>query len=515
MANQIISMNKLRKYLKLTLDGCSLRQISLLIGASRTTINKYKEFLDKYPLSYKELLKLSDKELYSIVYPPCEDKISHEKLYGLFPEMDKQLSRIGVTKFMLWEQFKNENPGTVQYTQFCEHYKRYQSSQKLSYVFEHKSGDKAMFDYSGKKLYLIDPDTGEKIDVEFFVAILPCSQYTYAEASISQKTPDFLGSMSRALTHFGGVPNALVTDNLKPAVNRASRYDPEINKSMADFAEHYGTVVLPTRARMPKDKALVESAVNILYTRIYAPLHDKIFHTLSDLNRAILVLLDKHNAMFFQGQSTSRREQFLAIEKDCLKALPQAPFELKNYQEAKVHPNCHVLLSEDKHQYSVPYQYVGKKVQIGFSTLSVEIYHKYERIAIHQRNRNSQKYTTNTAHLHPKHQYYSNWSEDFFLAEGFKIGSNTQRFILQIFHQCKHPEQGYKSCQGVLQLAKKHGNEKVEIAAGIGLQYELVSYRKLEYILSLDYSKIIESEQENKIQLNLFHENIRGESNYK
>jgi transposase len=515
MANQIISMNKLRKYLKLSLDGCSLRQISTLIGISRTTLNKYKELLDKFPLSNKELLKLSDKELYSIVYPPSEDKISHEKLHAFFPEMERQLTRIGVTRFMLWEQYKIENPDCIQYSQFCEHFRNYQESQKISYVFEHKAADKVMFDYAGKKLHLIDPETGEQIAVEFFVAILPCSQYTYAEASLSQKTPDFLGSIARSLTYFGGVPNALVTDNLTPAVNKASKYDPEINRSMADFAEHYDTVVLPTRARKPKDKALVESAVNILYSRIYAPLHDKVYHTLTDLNKAILALLGKHNAMLFQGKSTSRRQQFESMEKELLKPLPHVPFELKSYQEAKVHPNCHVLLSEDKHHYSVPYQYVGLKVQIGFTSQSVEIYHKYERIAIHQRSRNNHRYTTNSAHLHPKHQYYNNWSEDFFLSEGIKVGLNTQQFITQIFHQSKHPEQGYKSCQGVLMLAKKHGNDKVEIAARICLQYEFVSYTKLAHILSLDYLKITETEQEDEIQLNLYHENIRGESNYK
>ena len=515
MANQIISMNKLRKYLKLSLDGCSLRQISTMVGISRTTLSKYKAFLDKYPLSFKELLQLSDKELYSIVYPPSEDKISHEKLYAFFPEMERQLARIGVTRFMIWEKYKNENPDSVQYTQFCDHYRKYQESQKISYVFEHKAGDKAMFDYAGKKLHLIDPSTGEMTAVEVFIAILPCSQYTYAEASMSQQTPDFLGSLSRALTYFGGVPNALVTDNLKPAVNRASKFDPEINKSMADFAEHYDTVVLPTRAKQPKDKALVESAVNILYTRIYAPLHDKIFHTLADLNKAILALLDKHNSISFQGKTINRKQQFLSMENELLKPLPQVPFELKNYHEAKVHPNCHVVLPEDKHHYSVPYQYVGQKVQIGFTSQSVEIYHKYERIAIHQRSRNNHRYTTNIAHLHPKHQYYNSWSEDFFLSEGIKIGSNTQRLITHIFHQCKHPEQGYKSCHGVLVLAKKHGNDKVEIAARICLQYEFVSYTKLAHILSLDYSKIIESEQEDEVQLNLFHENIRGESDYK
>lgn len=490
------------------------RKISQLTGMSRNTIDKYKDVFDKHPLSYQQLLKLSDKELYSIVYPPAEQDPSHDELYRLFPDMEKRLTKVGVTKLLLWEDYKREFPQGVQYSQFCEHFKRYEKSQQLSYVFEHKAGDKIMIDFAGKKLHLVDPDSGELIPVEVFVGILPCSGYTFAIAIPSQTTPDFLYALESALHYFGGVPQAIVTDNLKPAVNRSSKYDPELNKSMADFAEHYDTAVLPTRARKPKDKALVESAINILYTRIYAPLHDKVFHSLRDLNEAIRILLDKHNSILYQQKPFSRKQQFDTVEKNQLKPLPELKFEFKKYQQAKVQPNCHVLLSEDRKYYSVPYSYIGQKVDIGYIATTVEIFSKHERIALHQRNRTWSKYTTNGAHLHPNHQYYRRWNKDFFVQEGAKIGEHTIRFMEQLFAQSKHPEQAFKSCQGVLHLATKNGNDKVDQAAGICLQFDYVSYRKLEQILSMDFQNI-KWDEASPTQLNLFHENIRGQMYYK
>lgn len=513
MANQIVSMKKLRKLLKLTLEAKSERLISKLTGMSRNTMDKYKEVFNRHPFTYAQLLKLTDKELYSIVYPPSEQKPTHEELYRLFPSMESKLSRIGVTKLMLWEEYKSQYADGVQYSQFCEHFRRYQQSQNLSYVFDHKAGDKLMVDFAGKKLHIVDPDSGEMIDVEFFVAILPCSGYTYAQASPSQKSQDFLACLQGALKYLGGVPQAIATDNLKPAVNHASKYDPELNHSMADFAEHYDVAILPTRVRKPKDKALVESAVNILYTRVYAPLHDKIFHSLAQLNEAIRGLLDKHNAMLYQQKPFSRKQQFDNIEKQQLKPLPDKPYELKKYQPAKVHPNCHVLLSEDKHNYSVPYRYVGQKIEIGYTHQTVEIFHKYERIAIHQRDRSLNKYSTNETHLHPRHQYYHRWSKDYFIKEGLNIGPNICQFMEQLFFQSKHPEQAFKSCQGVLNLTIKHGNDLLDQAAGICLQFEYVSYRKLEHMLSLDFQNIKWQDEQN-VQLNLFHENIRGKSYY-
>jgi transposase len=510
MANQSLLMSKVKHILRLLDGGDSKRSISNRVRVSRKTVDKYEQIFEQHPLSYKELLKLSDKELYSIIAPPAIHKPSHEELYNLFPSLEGELKKVGVSKLLLWEKYKDEFPCGVQYSQFCEHFRRYLKSQNLSYVFEHKAGDKLMVDFAGKKLHLTDIDTGELIEVEFFVGILPCSGLTYAQAVRSQQSADFLSCLVCCLEYIGGVPAAIVTDNLKAAVTKSSKYDPQLNPGMSDFAEHYNTSILPTRIYKPQDKALVESAINILYTRIYAPLRDKAFHRLCDLNAAILDLLNKHQHMLFQKKEISRIEQFNAIEKIHLKPLPKEAFILKKYQKAKVHPNCHIMLNEDKHHYSVPFTHVGKEVLISIASQTVEIYYKFDRIAVHQRCFQAHKYTTNESHLHPRHQYYSQWSVEFFTQQGQNIGSQTHQLITQIFRQCKHPEQGFKLCQGVLQLSKKYNHELMEQASEMCLQYDLISYRKLEYILS--HYQSIESAPHLGDPPQIIHDNIRGQN---
>jgi transposase len=508
-------MNKLKEVLRYLAEGRSKREISKRTQMSRNTLEKYLRVFQSHPLSFKELLKLSDSELYAIVPQPMESKPYHERLYDLFPEMSSELKRVGMTRYLLWERYLKENPEGVKYSQFCEHFNRYLSAQKLSYVFEHKAGDKLMVDFAGKKLHLIDGETGELIPVEVFVGILPCSGYTFAKACRSQQSADFLNSLADNLEFLGGVPAGIVCDNLKPAVNKSSKYDPEINRSMADFGQHYNTVILPTRAYKPKDKALVENAVNILYTRVYAPLHGSVFHKLEDLNKAILELLNKHNNRAFQTRTSSRQQQFEAIEQSALSALPDHRFELKSYRTARVHPNGHVLLSEDKHHYSVPYQYIGKQVSICYNQHVVEVYYQYKQITTHCRTIAAHRYSTIESHLHPRHQYYRRWSQEYFIGEGTRIGSHTQLLMEQIFLRVKHPEQGYKLCQGVLSLAKTHGNERMEEAAGICLQYDYTSYAQLKYVLSLDFKSFRESQEEEHRQDPLStHENLRGSAYY-
>ncbi len=513
MANQILSMNKLHLVLRLLIAGKSQRHISRTAEISRNTVEKYAHFFNAHPLSLLELYNLADCDLQLIVKPKYRIKSSLEVLYDGFVSSIKELKKVGVTKQYLWNIYKKKHPDGVGYSQYCEHLTKYLKNQQLSYIFDHKAGDKLMIDFAGKKLYLTDYETGEQLPVEFFVGILPCSGLSFGMACMSQQSPDFLGCLGACITAIGGVPEAIVTDNLKPAVNKASKYDPELNPSMADFAEHYDTVILPTRAYKPKDKALVEGAVKILYTRVYAPLADKVFHSLHDLNQAIADLVAQHNMMPYQKKIGSRLQQFDTLEKGKLKTLPKEPFELRKYQQAKVHPNCHVVLSEDKHHYSIPYEYVGKKVVIKYTNERVEIYWNYKQIAIHERFKANFKYTTNPrSHLHPNHRYYYNWSEDFFKKESFKIGENTRLLIGQIFGQFKHPEQAYKLCQGVLQLAKKHGNQHIEEAAEICLKYDFISYRKLEYLLTLELKDLKDlPEQQPTIQ----HENLRGQSYYK
>lgn len=512
MANELLSMNKIKKILKLLSDGISKREISRLVHISRISAKKYEEIFTKHPFSYAELLKLSVADLDLLVSNPVAEKPTIKSLNALFPTLENQLKRTGVTKHFLWEKYFKDNPTGVQYSQFCNQYKHFLKCQKVVYVFDHKLGDKLMIDFAGKKMELVDPQTGEMVPVEFFVGVLPASSYTYAQACYSQQTPDFLEAISQCLAFLGGVPKAIVTDNLKPAVTKASKYDPEINQAMADFADHYNTCVLPTRAYSPKDKALVESAVKILYTRVYAPLDGRIFHSLIELNKAILELVEKHNSMLMQGRDYSRRHTFDTLEKPELKPLPNTAFEIKKYQQATVHPNCHVLLSEDKHQYSVPYQYLGKKVNLNYNNKTVEIYYKYERIATHDRLKFAHKYSTNIAHLHQKHQYYSNWSVDFFTEQGQEIGENTKLIMQELLTNVKHPEQGFKRCQGVLALARKYGKERVEQASELCIYHDLVTLQKLEYILKTDI-------QMDKLEVvatpnNLFHENIRGNNYY-
>jgi len=515
MANQILSMNKLKEVLRYQIEGKSKREISKRTGLSRNTVEKYIAVFESHPLSFKELLNQSDSELNAIVMQPVEQKPQWDSLYALFPSMETDLKRVGMTRRLIWERYKEQSPDGVQYSQFCEHFARFLSRHKISYVFEHKAGDKLMVDFCGKKLHLVDSQTGEQIAVEVFVGILPSSGYTFAKACKSQQSADFLGCLAENLDFIGGVPSGIVSDNLKPAVHKASKYDPEINLSMADFGIHYNTAILPTRAHKPKDKALVENAVHLLYLRVYAPLYGKVFHTLTDLNKAIGELVDKHNRMKYQARSTTRFEEFESIEREALKPLPVQIFELKTYQQARVHPNCHVQLSEDKHHYSVPYQYISKQVRIAYSRDVVEIFCNYDRIATHSRVIAPHKYSTTESHLHPKHQYYRSWSPEHFVAEGIGIGSNTTLLIRQILGQSKHPEQSFKLCQGVLMLAKKHGNERIEEAAGICLQYDYVSYSRLEYVLTLDIESLLAGENDNQTAPQITsHENLRGPDYY-
>jgi transposase len=511
MANQPLSMNKLHLILRFLIEGKSRRYISRTVSISRNTVDKYVGIFGSHTYSLAELYKLPEGELIEIVQPGFKPNVSQLELQEHFNWAVKELKKVGVTKQLLWENYKSEHANCPGYSQYCDHFSKYLKTQELSYIFEHKAGDKLMVDFAGKKLQIIDYETGEVTQVEFFVGVLACSGYTFGMACQSQQSPDFLGCLGACLESIGGVPSAIVTDNLKPAVTKASKYDPEINHSMADFAQHYDTVVLPTRAYSPKDKALVEGAVKILYTRVYAQLANKTFYSIHELNAAITELVERHNNMAYQNKIGSRKQQFETLEKEKLKALPNQAFELSKYQIAKVHPNCHVVLSEDKHHYSVPYQYVGKKVSIKYSNQQVLIYWDYNQIAIHERLKIKHKYSTNSAHLHPKHKYYSNWSSEFFEAEGAKIGENTQLLMNQILAQSKHPEQGFKLCQGVLQLKKKHGKEELELACEICIQYDMISYRKLEYILQHAIKEVkdsLPSEPE------IVHQNIRGVSYY-
>lgn len=377
-----------------------------------------------------------------------------------------------------------------------------------------KAGDKLYVDYTGDKLHLTDTDTGELLPVEVFVGILPCSQLIYVRACYSQCTEDLVDCARRCLEYLGGSPAAIVTDNLKAAVIKSSRYEPRLNQAFESFGDHYSTAVLPTRAYKPKDKALVEGAVNLVYQRIFSELDPLVFISLEDLNKAIAPLLETLNEKPFKGEE-SRKERFEQLERSMLKALPELAYELHQSRQATVMKNGHVNFSPDKHLYSVPYTYIGKKVRIVYTSEVVTIYHNYEPIAQHSRDYRRLRYTTDKNHLASNHRFMSEWNPDFFISRAATYGASVAQFVEKLMESKAHPEQGYKACQGVLNLAARVGAERIQRACLRAQKYQNYSYWVIEDILTKKLDELDpESETLADEQQTPGHHNIRGNKYY-
>jgi len=361
---------------------------------------------------------------------------------------------------------------------------------------------------------ITDLKTGKAIPAEVFVAILPASQLTYAEASENQTQESFMRSNERAIRYFGGVPAALVPDNLKSGVIRPDIYEPDLNPLFADFAEYYRTAVIPARARKPKDKAHVENAVKIIYMRVFAPLRNKTFHSLCELNQAIKERLEVHNNKKLTKMTVSRRELFEEVERSELKALPIAPYPLKYFQDdTLVEFNYHVYLKDDKHYYSVPYQNAGIKVKTIYTSRMVEIFKDDVRIAIYQRNRKPYGYTTLKEHMPPDHQLVNGWNPDRFISWAEKKGGSVKEFIQLMLDQRAHPQQAFKACLGVLKLGSSYEDEAMQAVCKKAIEVNNISYRFIANSLKNKTYKIDDQDAEDMTIPH--HENIRGKENYK
>jgi transposase len=426
---------------------------------------------------------LSDTDLWKKLEPPIPTPGRYAILEILFPQIEKELKKTGITRLLVWQQYKGQHPQGYGYGQFCYHYQQWLLHKGATMHFEHKAGDKLFVDYTGKKLCIFPTPDGPPTEVEVFIAVLGCSQLTYVEASLSQQKEDFLSCLENALHYFNGVPKAIVPDNLKAAVTKSSRYEAQINETFADFALHYNTAVLPTRAYKPRDKALVEGAVRIVYNRVFAQLQKRTFCSLQALNEAIKAEMESYNGMLFQGKAYSRRDLFAETDKTALLPLPAERFQIKYYLTAKVYKNSHVWLGADKHYYSVPYRYIGKRVKFIYSRNQVEIYNGYERIACHGRDRKAFGYTTLKDHLPSSHQFVSDWHPEKFLNWAADMGPSVKSLIAGVLQSKAHPEQAYKSCIGILSLAKKAGKERLELACQRALYYQSYSYRTIKNIL--------------------------------
>lgn len=507
-------MSQVKQILRLHHQGKGIKTIAKTLLISKNTVKGYVRKANAGTLAIEALLALEDPVLEGKLWPgnPAYKDHRYEQLKPHLAYYCKELGKVGVTRLLLWEEYKTGSTYPYSYGQFCHHLLQHKRSGRPSMVLDHRPGDKLYVDYAGKLLSYVDRQTGEEIKVQVFVACLPYSDYCFAMAVPSQKMEDFIYALGCCLKGLGGVPQTLVPDNLKAAVIRANPYEPDINRALEDFANHYGTSVTPARPRKPQDKSLVENQVKLIYNRVYARLRKLTFFDLPSLNRAIAQKVGEHNQTRMQQRDYCREEKFLADEKHILKPLPAEAFEIKYYREHKVAKNNHIYLGMDKHYYSVPFTYIGMRVKVIYTRSLVKIYHKANLIATHPRNHRKGGYTTRKEHLCSHHRYYKERSPTYYLQRGYKHSETLYRYMEALFKQDRYPEQLYRTCDGILNLARKADPEPFTRACDIALEHQNYSYKFLKQVLE---NRMTEYREEPLVKPLPSHGNIRGASSYK
>jgi transposase len=514
MAGETIDMIKLKQIFLLKARDESISNISRIVDSSRNTVKKYIRLAEEKNLDFNKLAQKPEFELEKIFAEPVKhSKDRVDQLHALFPKFTSEINRVGVTRWTLWGEYKVKHPDGFSYAHFCDYFSKWLQSKKATMYLEHEPGAHAFFDHTGKKLQFVDKETGEIIPVEVFVGILGNSQLTYVEASLTQKKHDFINSVENALHYFQGVPRSLVPDNLKSAVTKADKYEPEINRTFLDFANHYNTAVIPARSRKPQDKALVENAVKIVYSRIFAPLRNQTFFSLDQLNEAISDLLEEHNNMNFSRENISRRKRFEQDEKDFLSPLPSKKFEIKSFKQAKVMKIGHVQI--EKHYYSVPYRFIGKNVKIVYTQTEVNIFYQGQCIAFHRRGYKKFAYTTNSDHLSSTHKFVSEWTPQKFIDWAAAIDPIVKSYIEKVIEKKTYPEHAYRSCVGILSYEKKIGKQRLIKAIERATFYQVYNYKVIKKILQGNLDMLMDEELNLPQRTLPFHENIRGANNYK
>jgi transposase len=520
MANTPITMQQIRQVLTLLNQRYSKRKISHLTGIHRSVIDKYFKRLDRTGLDFEQALSMDDAALSELFFdtPQITPEQSRRIDFDFFYQyIHKELNRVGVTRHLLHTEYLKKYPSGYRYSQFCERILQRAKQQDVSMVQPYVAGELMQVDFAGKKLSWTDRDTGEIIFGETLIVTLCYSGLTYVEVLRSQRQEDFVDGIRNALCFFGGVPGCIRIDNLKSGVIKSERYEPTFNNLLIELANHYGMGVDATRPYKPKDKPLVERHVNLVYQRIYAPLRNDQFYSLREINHAIRPLQGQHNDRPYQGGNRSRNLIFVQDEKITLKPLPEHPFTVKRRKNIKVQKNYHVYLSEGKdqgHYYSLPYQYVSKVVQVIFDSQVIEIFHDYKRIAIHQRDHGKGRYSTLAAHMPENHQAVANGMNPLqLIAKAKLIGPSTELFIKQLLDRGDFCQQNFKSCQGVLALARKYPEQRVEQAAERALYYKTVQYTIIKNILdrNLDQSPLDNSINQTTLP---FNHQARGASYY-
>lgn len=512
MAQERLPMRKIKEVLRLKYElGRGHREIARSCSIGHSTVREYLRRAEVAGVSWPAASGLSEAALEERLFsgslaPPARGLPDFKRVYDELREFRK----FNLTITQIWSEYKELDPEGYQYTQFCEHYRRWLG--KLDYVMrqEHRAGEKVFVDYTDG-LAVTNADTGELVPTQLFVAVWGHSNYTYAEASASQTLPCWIGSHVRAFAYFGRVPRVLVPDNLKSGVKSPDYYEPELNPTYAELATHYGTAVMPTRVRKPRDKAKVEAGVLVAQRWILAVLRHRTFFSVGEVNAAIQVLLEQLNARPLRRLKRSRRELFEATDKPAALALPQREYQFAEWVKAKVNIDYHV--EANRHCYSVPYRLLHAALDVRLTVTTMEAFHKGERVAAHARSYVVGVPTTLKEHMPPEHRRYAEWTPSRILAWAGKTGPSAAALAEKIMASKAFPEQGYRACMGIIRLGQRFGTARLEAACARALRYNAASFRSVKSILTLGLDLKTEAAPAQQTTLP-FHENIRGGDYY-
>ena len=512
MSQERLSMRKLQEVLRLKWEsGLSHRAIARSCGISPATVSEYVQRASAAGLSWPLPADLTEDQLWFRLFPPTEPTYGRSIPLPDWAQLHTDLRRKGVTLRLLWVEYREAHPDGYGYTQFCEHYRQWAGHLQPTMRLSHVAGERLFVDYAGQTVPLVSPDTGEVQAAQIFVAVLGASSYTYVEAHLHQDLPSWIGAHVRALEFLGGVPEMFVPDNLKAGVKSPCRYEPDLNPTYHDLARHYGVAVLPARVRKPKDKAKVEVGVQVVERWILARLRDMTFFDLADLNRAVRALNDELNDRPMRHLGQSRRQLFETLDRPALKPLPTQPYELATWKKARVHIDYHVEF--EKHFYSVPYTLIHQEVDVRATEHTIEIFYRQQRQAAHPRSTASGRFTTQVAHMPPAHQAVSDWSPERFQSWAEQIGSHTAQLIGTVLVSRVHPQQAYRTCLGILNLAKRYTAARLEAACRYALPAEIHSYKGLHHILEAQLDRLPLAEPTPDVPPT-DHANLRGPAYY-
>lgn len=508
-------MRSIREILRLKFgQKLSNRAIAKSCAVSHTVINHYVLRAVEAGLTWPLSDSLDDAALEQLLHPAKGEPISQEgdKEMPSMQYLYQELKRKNVTLQLLWYEYRQTHPQGHAYSWFCEQYRRWRKTLDVTMRQEHRAGEKLFVDWAGQTMPIQDGRTGEVRQAQIFIACLGASSYTYAEARLSQSLEDWTAAHVNAFAFFFGVPEIVVPDNLKAGVTKACRYEPELNPTYLELARYYGVAIIPARVKRPKDKAKVESAVGFAERFILAALRNRTFFNLAELNAAITEKLTELNNRKFQKLDASRRELFEQLDKPALQRLPAQPWEYAWWKRATVNIDYHIEL--ERHYYSVPYQLVGKSVDVRVTAATVEVLHKNKRVASHRCSTHKGGFTTVAEHMPERHKKYLEWTPARIIKWAGETGPNTQKLVAAILSSRPHPQQGYRSCLGILRLANLYGAQRLEAASARALAIGACSYKSIESILKTGLDRQQLSTQSRTAQLPTAHENLRGKNYY-